>query len=76
MARKTLQENLVDTELIYAFAKTSMLIELETFVIGSHVANIQNIGERSPSRPTVSPTSKTLIVETSNDHEISIQIYA
>ena len=46
MARKTMQENLVDTELIYAFAQTNNLTELEVFVNGPNVANIQTIGDR------------------------------
>lgn len=46
MARKTMQENLVDTELIYAYAKTNNLTELEKFVSGPNVANIQSIGDR------------------------------
>lgn len=46
MARKNLQENLLDTELIYAMAKTENLTDLEIFVNGPNVANIQSIGER------------------------------
>lgn len=46
MARKSLQENLLDTELIYALAKTENLTELEKFVAGPNVANIQSIGDR------------------------------
>merc|ERR1711935_89276 len=45
-ARKTLQENVIDTELIYAYAKTNNLTDLEQFVTGPNVANIQNIGDR------------------------------
>jgi clathrin heavy chain len=46
MARKTLQENVLDTELIYAYAKTNRLADLEKFVNGPNVANIQGIGDR------------------------------
>ena len=46
MARKSLQENVIDTQLIYALAKTNKLTELEKFVNGPNVANIQNIGDR------------------------------
>jgi len=46
MARKNLQENLLDTEIIYAYAKTNNLTELEVFVNGPNVANIQTIGDR------------------------------
>lgn len=46
MARKSLQENVLDTELIYAYAKTNNLTELEKFVTGPNVANILSIGDR------------------------------
>merc|ERR1711966_210371 len=46
MARKNLQENLLDTELIYAYAKINNLTDLEVFVSGPNVANIQTIGDR------------------------------
>jgi clathrin heavy chain len=46
MARKSMQENVIDTELIYAYAKTNDLTALEKFVNGPNVANIQNIGDR------------------------------
>ena len=46
MARKGMQENVLDTELIYAYAKTNNLTEMEVFVNGPNVANIQNIGDR------------------------------
>merc|ERR1712151_1371891 len=46
MCRKSLQENLLDTELIYAYAKTNNLSEMEKFVSGPNVANIQTIGDR------------------------------
>jgi len=46
MARKNLQENLLDTELIYAYAKIGNLTDLEVFVNGPNVSNIQVIGDR------------------------------
>eukprot|EP01083_Nonionella_stella_P260131 887378_1 len=46
MARKSMQENIIDTELIYAMAKTNKLTDLEKFVHGPNVANIQGIGDR------------------------------
>jgi clathrin heavy chain len=47
MARKTIKENGLDTELIYSLAKTDALAELEEFVSGPNCANIQDIGDRS-----------------------------
>ena len=46
MCRKTIKENMLDTELIYALAKTDAMTELEEFVSGPNCANIQNIGDR------------------------------
>lgn len=46
MARKQLNESKIDSELIYAFAKTQSIAEIEQFLAGSHRANVQDIGER------------------------------
>jgi len=46
MVRKLIKEPLVDTEYIYALAKTAKLGELEEFIAAPNVANIQSIGER------------------------------
>jgi len=47
MARKSIKENHLDTELIYALAKTGAGTELEEFVTSPNCANIQEIGDRS-----------------------------
>eukprot|EP00030_Apusomonadida_sp_AF-17_P002415 a339592_42.p2 GENE.a339592_42~~a339592_42.p2 ORF type:complete len:1687 (+),score=984.79 a339592_42:223-5061(+) len=46
MARKKLREPLIETELIYAYARTGMLAELEEFANGPHGAGVQDVGER------------------------------
>jgi clathrin heavy chain len=46
MARRQLNESKIDSELIYAYAKTSSIVEIEQFLAGSHRANVQDIGER------------------------------
>jgi len=46
MAREEVKEQLLDTELIYAYAQAGQLAELEEFVAAPNVANIQEIGER------------------------------
>lgn len=46
MARHQLNESKIDSELIYAFAKTGSIAEIETFLAGAHRANVQDIGER------------------------------
>ncbi|XP_076859512.1 clathrin heavy chain 1 isoform X2 [Brachyhypopomus gauderio] len=46
MARKKARESYVETELIFALAKTSRLSELEEFVSGPNNAHIQQVGDR------------------------------
>ncbi|KAJ8263472.1 hypothetical protein COCON_G00159290 [Conger conger] len=46
MARKKAREAYVETELIFALAKTNRLSELEEFVSGPNNAHIQQVGDR------------------------------
>uniref|UniRef100_A0A8C9F7E3 Clathrin heavy chain n=1 Tax=Pavo cristatus TaxID=9049 RepID=A0A8C9F7E3_PAVCR len=46
MARKKARESYVETELIFAFAKTNRLSELEEFISGPNNAHIQQVGDR------------------------------
>ncbi|EMP40258.1 Clathrin heavy chain 1 [Chelonia mydas] len=46
MARKKARESYVETELIFALAKTNRLSELEEFVSGPNNAHIQQVGDR------------------------------
>ncbi|XP_016099575.1 clathrin heavy chain 1-like [Sinocyclocheilus grahami] len=46
MARKKARESYVETELIFALAKTNRLSELEDFINGPNNAHIQQAGER------------------------------
>ncbi|CAK8683084.1 clathrin heavy chain 1 [Clavelina lepadiformis] len=46
MARKKARESYVETELVYAFAKTNRLADLEEFISGPNNANIQQVGDR------------------------------
>lgn len=46
MARKKTREVLIETELVFAFAKTNRLAELEEFVSGPNHAQIQQVGDR------------------------------
>jgi len=71
MARKTMQENVLDTELIYAFAKTGKLTELEKFVHGPNVANIQNIGERCFDEGLYN-AAKTIFTSINNNSKLSL----
>mmetsp|Transcript_17587 Transcript_17587/g.26695 ORF Transcript_17587/g.26695 Transcript_17587/m.26695 type:complete len:1735 (-) Transcript_17587:150-5354(-) len=71
MARKTLQENLIDTELIYAYAKTNNLTDLELFVNGPNVANIQSIGDRCFSEGLYQ-AAKTLFININNNSKLAL----
>lgn len=71
MARKTLQENLVDTELIYAYAKTNNLTDLEVFVNGPNVANIQSIGDRCFSEGLYQ-AAKILFISINNNSKLAL----
>lgn len=48
MARKKARESYVETELIFALAKTNRLAELEEFINGPNNAHIQQVGSRRP----------------------------
>jgi len=46
MGRSTVKDQLVDTELVYAYAKTDRLSDMEEFVSGTNTANVQSVGDR------------------------------
>lgn len=46
MARKKARESYIESELIYAYAKTNRLADLEEFISGPNHADIQKIGDR------------------------------
>lgn len=46
MARKKARETFIETELIYAYAKTNRLAELEEFISGPNHAQILSVGDR------------------------------
>ncbi len=46
MARKKAREPMVESELVFAFAKTKRLADLEEFINSPNVAQIANVGER------------------------------
>lgn len=71
MARKTMQENVIDTELIYAYAKTNNLTDLEQFVSGPNVANIQNIGDRCFSEGLYH-AAKILFISINNNSKLAL----
>ncbi|KAJ3211483.1 hypothetical protein HDU67_004519 [Dinochytrium kinnereticum] len=46
MARKTVREPAVESELLFAFAKTGRLADLEEFIMSPNIAQIGDVGER------------------------------
>lgn len=46
MVRKKVKEPKVDSELIYAYAKTGQLGEIEEFIATPNAANLQNVGDK------------------------------
>ncbi|KAI8900004.1 hypothetical protein BC833DRAFT_583645 [Globomyces pollinis-pini] len=46
IARKTVREALIESELIFAYAKTGRLAELEDFISSPNLANVSNVGDR------------------------------
>ncbi len=46
MVRKKVKDSKVDTELVYAYARTSQLGPMEEFISGTHQANLQSVGDR------------------------------
>lgn len=53
MARKKARESYVETELIFALAKTNRLAELEEFVSGPNNAHIQQVKKTTTKVPAV-----------------------
>jgi clathrin heavy chain len=47
MARKTLREPVIDTALAFAYARTEQLSELEDFLKGTNVADIEESGDKA-----------------------------
>mmetsp|Transcript_59562 Transcript_59562/g.174212 ORF Transcript_59562/g.174212 Transcript_59562/m.174212 type:complete len:1727 (+) Transcript_59562:54-5234(+) len=46
MARAKAKDQLIDTELVYAYAKAERLADMEEFVGGTNTANVQAVGDR------------------------------
>ena len=46
MVRKKHKDSKIDTELVYAYAKTKQIGALEEFISATHQANLQACGDR------------------------------
>ena len=71
MARNTIKENFLDTELIYCYAKTNDLASMEDFVNGPNCANIQHIGDRCFSEGQYE-AAKVLFVSINNNAKLAL----
>ena len=49
MARKKARESYVESELIFAYAKTNRLADLEEFISGPNHADVQKVSHRASS---------------------------
>ena len=70
MAKISLQENLLDTELIYVNVKTSKLTDLEKFMNVHNVVNIHVIGDKGFNEELYSPF-KNLFYEYQQSYKVS-----
>jgi clathrin heavy chain len=46
MARKKSRDAAIETELVFSFAKTNRLADMEEFITSQHIANVQEVGDR------------------------------
>lgn len=51
MARKKARESYIESELIYAYARTSRLADLEEFISGPNHADIQKVKKKKGDTP-------------------------
>ncbi|XP_076364497.1 LOW QUALITY PROTEIN: clathrin heavy chain 1-like [Tachypleus tridentatus] len=73
MARKKARESYVESELIYAYAKTNRLSDLEEFISGPNHADIQKIGDRCFDNGLYEP-AKLLYNNVSNFARLAITL--
>ena len=57
MVRKKIKDSKVDSELVFAYAKTNQLGPLEEFISGAQQANLQTAGDRCATTQELSPCS-------------------
>jgi len=65
MARTKTKDQIIDTELVYAYCKTGQLVEIENFIGGPNVAQIQQLGDRCFDEAMYEP-AKLLFTQISN----------
>ena len=70
MARSQTKDQMIDTELIWAYCKTDRLVDLEEFVASPNVANVGDLGERCFDAGIYEP-AKLLFTSISNYARLS-----
>ncbi|CAK9299457.1 unnamed protein product [Gordionus sp. m RMFG-2023] len=73
MARKKSRESFIETELVYAYAKTNRLTDMEEFISGPNHAQIQQIGDRC-FQNKMYEASKLLFNNVSNFAKLAITL--
>lgn len=70
MARDTIKDQYLDSELVYSLAKTNALPEMEDFVSGTTTANTQGVGDRLFAEGNYK-AAKILYVNASNNAKLA-----
>ena len=73
MARKKARETFIETELIFAYAKTNRLADLEEFISGPNHANITQVADRCFDEKMYEP-AKLLYNNVSNFARLAITL--
>ena len=70
MARTTLKEQVIDNEVIYAYAKTNKLPEIEEFLTAASIADVLKCGERCYDGKLYA-AAKILFTNTGNNQKLA-----
>ena len=73
MARKKARETFIETELVFAYAKTNRLADLEEFISGPNHANITQVADRCFDNKMYEP-AKLLYNNVSNFARLAITL--
>jgi len=70
MARQKQKDQLIDTELVYSYAKTERLSDMEEFTSGTNTADVLRVGDRLYDE-TAYKAAKILYVSISNNSKLA-----
>jgi len=71
MARTKCRDYILDNELVYSYAKTDRLSDMEEFIIGSHMAKLSDVGDNCFAEEMY-PAAKILYKQTNNNAKLAI----